>query len=131
MGAPIESYRRSEVAFVLVCLEEYHLLSQTSRGGPMARRLWCTSLFLTLLTLTQASPFAQQPAAQQFPPGYMDPRPILDAARKAIGNDALRCVTISGSGYNGAVGQAKESGKNIDWPRPDSLSNYTRMMNWD
>ena len=98
----------------------------------MARTLWGTSFLLILVALTQAAPVAPPPqAGQQFPPGYMDPRPILDAARKAIGNDALRCVTISGSGYNGAVGQQKEAAKQVDWPRPDSLANYTRTMNWD
>jgi Metallo-beta-lactamase superfamily len=88
----------------------------------MARKLWGTSVLLILVT---------QATAQQFPPGYIDPRPILEAARKAIGNDALRCVTLSGSGYNGAVGQQREAMKNADWPRPDSLANYTRTMNWD
>jgi hypothetical protein len=69
-------------------------------------------------------------ATQQLPPGYVDPKPILDAAVRAIGNDKLNCVTISGEGYNGAVGQQKEAGKNVDWPRPDKLANYTRTMNW-
>ena len=70
-------------------------------------------------------------ATQQFQPGYVDPRPVLQAAAKAIGTDNLKCVTISGNAYNGAVGQQRESGKNIDWPRPDSLANYTRTMNWE
>src|ERR1043165_3404934 len=69
-------------------------------------------------------------ATQQLPPGFVDPKPILDAAVKAIGNDKLNCVTISGEGYNGAVGQQKEAGKNVDWPRPDKLGNYVRTMNW-
>ena len=70
-------------------------------------------------------------AARQFPPGYLDPQPILDAAAKAIGTDNLRCVTISGTAYGGAVGQQRESAWNVDWPRIDSLANYTRTMNWD
>jgi len=71
------------------------------------------------------------PATQQFPPGYVDPQPILDAAAKAIGTDNLQCVTISGTAYGGAVGQQRESARNVDWPRIDSLANYTRTMNWD
>jgi glyoxylase-like metal-dependent hydrolase (beta-lactamase superfamily II) len=71
-----------------------------------------------------------QVATQQLPPGFVDPKPILDAAIQAIGNDKLNCVTLSGEGYNGAVGQQKEAGKNVDWPRPDKLANYTRTMNW-
>jgi glyoxylase-like metal-dependent hydrolase (beta-lactamase superfamily II) len=70
-------------------------------------------------------------ATQQLPPGYLDPGPILDAASRAIGADRLRCVTISGTGYAGAVGQQRESARNVDWPRVDQLANYTRMMNWD
>ncbi|MSO55531.1 MAG: hypothetical protein EXQ55_01195 [Acidobacteria bacterium] len=68
---------------------------------------------------------------QQLPPGYIDPAPILAAARKAIGTDNLKCLTIAGTAYNGAVGQAHESARNTDWPRIDSLANYTRTMNWD
>jgi glyoxylase-like metal-dependent hydrolase (beta-lactamase superfamily II) len=70
-------------------------------------------------------------ASQSLPPGYVDPRPILAAAAKAIGTENLKCVTISGTAYDGAVGQQKEAGKNVDWPRIDSLTNYTRTMNWE
>jgi glyoxylase-like metal-dependent hydrolase (beta-lactamase superfamily II) len=70
--------------------------------------------------------------AQPLPPGYLDPQPILAAAAKAIGTDNLRCVTISGgTAYAGAVGQQRESARNVDWPRIDQLANYTRMMNWE
>ena len=70
-------------------------------------------------------------ASQQLPPGYVDPTPVLDAAAKAIGADRLRCVTISGTAYAGAVGQQRESARNVDWPRIDALANYTRTMDWD
>ena len=70
-------------------------------------------------------------ATQQLAPGYVDPRPVLQAAARAIGSDNLNCVTISGSGYAGAVGQQHEAGKNVDWPRIDALTNYTRTMNWE
>jgi glyoxylase-like metal-dependent hydrolase (beta-lactamase superfamily II) len=69
--------------------------------------------------------------AQQFAPGYVDPRPVLDAAGKAIGVDNLKCVTISGSGYAGIVGQQVWLDRNVDWPRGEPLANYTRTMNWD
>src|SRR5688572_23052701 len=68
---------------------------------------------------------------RQFAPGYLDPAPILAAARQAIGTDSLRCVTIAGTAYAGALGQARESARNTDWPRIDSLANYTRTMNWE
>ena len=70
-------------------------------------------------------------AARQFPPGFVDPAPVLAAAAKAIGSDHLRCVTIAGTAYAGAVGQQRESARNVDWPRIDALANYTRTMDWD
>ena len=69
--------------------------------------------------------------AAQFAPGYVDPEPVLRAAAQAIGTDKLKCVTISGTGYAGAVGQQRESGWNVDWPRGEALTNYTRTMNWE
>jgi glyoxylase-like metal-dependent hydrolase (beta-lactamase superfamily II) len=69
--------------------------------------------------------------AQRFPPGYVDPAPILAAAAKEIGEANFRCVTFSGTGYGGAVGQTYENAVNIDWPRIDSLANYTRSINWE
>jgi glyoxylase-like metal-dependent hydrolase (beta-lactamase superfamily II) len=69
-------------------------------------------------------------AQQAFPPGFVDPAPILAAAAKEIGEVGLQCVTFSGTGYAGAVGQAFESGVNIDWPRIDSLANYRRTINY-
>jgi hypothetical protein len=52
---------------------------------------------------------------QKLPPGFLDPQPILDAAAKAIGADSLRCVTIAGTAYGGAVGQQRESGWNKEF----------------
>jgi len=69
--------------------------------------------------------------AQPYAPGYVDPRPVLDAAAKAIGVDTLKCVTIAGTGYSGAVGQQWWSDRNVDWPRGEPLANYTRTMNWE
>ena len=63
-------------------------------------------------------------------PGYVDPRPVLAAAERAIGADKLRCVTISGAGYSGQVGQQREAAWNVDWPRGE-LTNYKRIMNWE
>ncbi len=67
---------------------------------------------------------------QEIPPGFLDPEPILQAAEAAIGTENLRCVTLSGSGYSGLVGQQRLNGYNVDWPRGE-LNNYTRMMNWE
>jgi glyoxylase-like metal-dependent hydrolase (beta-lactamase superfamily II) len=69
-------------------------------------------------------------ATQPLPPGYVDPAPVLAAATRAIGSDRLRCVTLSGAAYAGAVGQQRESARNVVWPRID-LANYTRTMDWD
>ncbi|MBK5290250.1 MAG: hypothetical protein JJE04_00965, partial [Acidobacteriia bacterium] len=69
--------------------------------------------------------------AGQLAPGYVDPEPVLRAAAKAIGTGNLKCVTLAGAGYAGIVGQQKESGWNVDWPRGEALTNYTRTMNWE
>jgi glyoxylase-like metal-dependent hydrolase (beta-lactamase superfamily II) len=69
--------------------------------------------------------------AQGLPAGYVDPAPILTAAAAEIGEANLRCVTFSGTGYSGAVGQAFESAPNVDWPRVDALANYTRTINFE
>ena len=68
--------------------------------------------------------------AAQPPPGYVDPHPVLQAAVAAIGADQLQCVTISGSGYTGIVGQQRLSAYEVDWPRGEALTHYTRTMNW-
>ena len=81
---------------------------------------------VVLVTLMGASV-----ATSQLPPGYVDPMPVLDAAAKAIGTANLRCVTISGTAYAGAVGQQRESARNVDWPRFEALANYTRTMDWE
>jgi len=43
--------------------------------------------------------------------------PLLAAAAKEIGD--------------GAAGQTFEQAPNIDWPRIDSMANYTRTLNWE
>ncbi len=70
-------------------------------------------------------------AAQELRPGFVDPEPVLRAAAEAIGTDRLRCVTISGSGYTGMVGQQRLNGYEVDWPRGEPLANYTRTMDWE
>lgn len=76
--------------------------------------------------------FLSAPAlAQQFPPGFVDPEPLLAAVAGEIGETNLRCITYSGTGYNGAVGQTFENAVNVDWPRPDEMANYTRTIDWE
>ncbi len=69
--------------------------------------------------------------AEQFPPGFVDPEPLLAAASREIGEANLRCITFSGTGYSGAVGQTFENAVNVDWPRIDTMANYTRTINWE
>ena len=90
----------------------------------MAKRLVGTVALLMLA----GSPSA----AQEFPPGFVDPAPLLAAVTEEIGEADLRCVSYSGSGgYAGAVGQTFENAVNIDWPHIGSLDNYTRTINWE
>ena len=67
--------------------------------------------------------------AQQFPPGFVDPMPLLAAASEEIGEQDFQCVTFSGTGYGGAVGQTFENAVNVDWPRIE-MANYSRTINW-
>jgi hypothetical protein len=88
----------------------------------MANRL---SLLLWLVALA-----GTQLPAQQFPPGFVDPGPVLAAASKTINEQSLRCITFSGTGYSGPVGQTFENAVNIDWQRSE-MANYTRTINWE
>ena len=88
----------------------------------MGKRL---SVLFALLVLAGG-----QLPAQQFPPGFVDPAPVLAAASTAINEQSLRCVTFSGTGYSGPVGQTFENAVNIDWQRSE-MANYTRTINWE
>ncbi len=89
----------------------------------MAKRLFGTVALLMFVD--------GQAPAQQFPPGYVDPVPLLAAVAEEIGEANLRCITYSGAGYDGAVGQTFENAVNVDWPRIDAMANYTRTINWE
>lgn len=73
---------------------------------------------------------ATLPAQQRFPNGFVDPMPLLEAASKEINEPALKCVTFSGTGYAGSVGQTFEQAVNVDWRRQE-MANYTRTINWE
>ena len=68
-------------------------------------------------------------AAQDLPPGYVDPIPILDAAAEAMGVDKLRCVSFAGSGYAGKVGQNLT--QDTDWPLGEPLEEYSRTIDFE
>ena len=63
-------------------------------------------------------------------PGYVDPRPVLAAATRAIGADRIRCLTARGTAYGGRLGQQRYVKVEGDWP-VDRLSNFARHINWD
>jgi len=79
----------------------------------MANRVWC---FFVALALTAGTASAQ------------DARAVIQAAAKNMGADSLKCVTYTGTGYVGIVGQNREI--RDDWPRVE-LSSYTRTINFD
>ena len=85
-----------------------------------------TFVSVVLIALTAGSA-----TAQEFPPGFVDPEPLLTAAEVEINAADLRCISFSGNGYNGAVGQTFENAVNVDWPRIGSMTNYTRVINWN
>ena len=88
----------------------------------MMKKLWVLSVLFLLPGVSAR--------AQQFPPGFVDPMPLLAAASEEIGEQNFRCVTFSGTGYSGAVGQTYENAVNIDWSRIE-MANYTRSINWE
>ena len=94
-------------------------------GGTMRRNDWLVGVLCASVVGVLG---AQD---KETRPGYLDPEPILRSAETAIGTDKLSCVTISGSGYAGIVGQQRLNGYEVDWPRGEPLTNYTRVMNWD
>jgi glyoxylase-like metal-dependent hydrolase (beta-lactamase superfamily II) len=57
-----------------------------------------------------------------------DTKAVLQAVAKNIGADTLRCLTYSGSGYVGAVGQNYTP--RDDWPRVE-LATYSKTVNFD
>ncbi len=67
-------------------------------------------------------------AAQSLPPGHVDPLPVLEAAANAMGVDKLDCVSISGEGYAGKVGQNVT--QDTDWPLGEPLADYTRRIDY-
>ena len=89
----------------------------------MGSKVWGTAVLLLVL--------GSRASAQQFPPGFVDPAPLLAAAAAEIGEADLRCITYSGTGYSGAVGQTFENAVNVDWPRIGGMINYTRTINWE
>ena len=100
------------------------LLNASQWIGAVVRR---TALALLLVLTSHAGAGTMQELA----PGYVDPDPVLDAAAVAIGASSLRCVTISGDAYGGMVGQQRLAGYDIDWPRGEPLTGYTRTMDWE
>lgn len=83
------------------------------------------AMALLVLVFSSASTLAQP-----YPPGFVDPAPLLAAVAEEIGESNLTCITYSGAGYSGAVGQTFENAVNVDWPRVDSMANYTRTIDW-
>jgi glyoxylase-like metal-dependent hydrolase (beta-lactamase superfamily II) len=57
-----------------------------------------------------------------------DARAVLEAAAKNMGTTSLRCVTYTGAGYVGFVGQNRDI--RDDWARAE-LADYTRTINFD
>ena len=92
--------------------------SVNSRQSTAITQMLNVSFAIVLLLL-----LGTRTPAQQFPPGYVDPAPLLAAASKEIGEANLKCMTFSGTAYGGAVGQTYENAVNIDWPRIDALAN--------
>ena len=75
----------------------------------MLRAFWTAVLVLGVL----APPLP----AQRFRPASSIRRRCWPPRPRRLARRNFRCVTFSGSGYAGAVGQTVENAVNIDWPR--------------
>jgi glyoxylase-like metal-dependent hydrolase (beta-lactamase superfamily II) len=84
----------------------------------MARQLAALVGLFVLITLMAAPAAAQGQSAQA----------VLQAAAKAMGTNNLKCVTYTGAGYVGLVGQNYDI--RDDWARVE-LAAYTRTINYD
>ena len=84
-------------------------------------------LLLGLAALASGLLKAQEP--RHVEPGHVDPWPVLRAAAAAMGTDNLKCITFSGTGYAGKVGQ--NITQDTDWPDGEPLANYTRTINYE
>jgi glyoxylase-like metal-dependent hydrolase (beta-lactamase superfamily II) len=87
----------------------------------MGRQLSALVGLLVLLAMMAAPLAAQAQTAQTA-------QAVLQAAAKAMGTNNLKCVTYTGAGYVGIVGQNHDI--RDDWARVE-LANYTRTINYD
>ena len=84
----------------------------------MARHI--TALFGALVLATIAAP---QPAAQG-----QTAQAVLQAVAKTMGTNSLKCITYTGAGYFGIVGQNYDI--RDDWARVE-LASYSRTLNFE
>ena len=84
----------------------------------MARQIAALFGLVVLLTMMTAPGVAEAQTAQS----------VLQAAATAMGTNNLKCVTYTGSGYVGFVGQNYDI--RDDWARVE-LASYTRTINFD
>src|SRR5687767_8371970 len=84
----------------------------------MARYITAFVGALLLVTAMVARPVAQAQTAQS----------VLQAAAQAMGTNNLKCITYTGAGYVGFVGQNYDIRE--DWARVE-LAEYTRAINFE
>jgi len=66
--------------------------------------------------------------AQSPSPGRVDALSVLDAVSNQMGVDKLDCISMSGVGYSGMVGQ--NITENTDWIKDQPLDDYTRVIDY-
>ena len=82
-------------------------------------RQMATLFGLLVLLAVMATPAVAQAQSAQA---------VLQAAAKAMGTNNLKCITYTGAGYVGIVGQNRDI--RDDWARIE-LAGYTRTINFD
>jgi glyoxylase-like metal-dependent hydrolase (beta-lactamase superfamily II) len=83
----------------------------------------CSALIASVLIMQPA-------AAQQYPPGYVDPAPILQAVSDLYGAAGVMCLQIGAPRLDqfAAVGQGRF--QRDDWPQQAPVTNYRRTFNF-
>jgi glyoxylase-like metal-dependent hydrolase (beta-lactamase superfamily II) len=90
----------------------------------MSSKLSLLTVSIVVVALNPAAPAAQPSASSASSAA----KALLQAVAANIGADNLRCITYSGRGYVGAVGQNYTP--RDDWPRVE-LASYTKTINFE
>jgi len=92
----------------------------------MRKALWCALAIIPMMAGTVSAQMMAR-GLKPITQGYVDPKPVMEAAARTMDIDKLKCVTYSGSGNVGGIGQNRFPMD--DWPR--LKTQYSRTINFE